>query len=90
MSALLTAGSWIFGLLPERLMIALSALLGWIWFVLFRYRRSVILANIARAFPEREERERRRLGLEACRHLVRTLFEFILSRRPAGATQLSI
>jgi KDO2-lipid IV(A) lauroyltransferase len=77
MNALLTAVSWLFGLVPERAMIALSRVLGWIWFVLVRYRRSVILRNLARAFPDQDDRARRRLGLEACRHLVRTLFEFI-------------
>lgn len=77
MNAVLTALSFAFGLLPERAVVALSRLLGWLWFAVLRYRRGVILENLRRAFPEEDELERRRLALAACRHLVRTLFEFI-------------
>jgi KDO2-lipid IV(A) lauroyltransferase len=76
-NAILTAASFCFGLLSERSVVLLSRALGWIWFNVLRYRRRVILENLARAFPEQEDAQRRRLGLEACRHLVRTLFEFI-------------
>lgn len=77
MNALLFVVSFFAGLLPEGVMVALSRLFGWVWFNLLRYRRRVILENVARAFPDEDERWRRNLGLEACRHLVRTLFEFL-------------
>jgi KDO2-lipid IV(A) lauroyltransferase len=77
MNAILTAASFFFGLLSERTMVALSRVLGWIWFSLLRYRRKIILENISRAFPEKDEDARERLALEACQHLVRTLLEFL-------------
>ena len=77
MNAILTAASFCFGLLPEGAVVVWSRVLGWIWFNVVRYRRRVILENLARAFPEKDDAERTHLGLEACRHLVRTLLEFI-------------
>lgn len=77
MNAVLSVVSFFAGLLPEPVMVALADLLGWVWFHLLRYRRTVIMENLARAFPEKDEAARRRLGLAACRHLVRTLFEFL-------------
>ncbi len=62
---------------PERLMVLIATVLGAVWFYGLRYRRGVILANLARAFPEKTEAERRHLGLRACQHLVRLLFEFV-------------
>ncbi len=77
MNAILTAFSFLFGLLPERAIVVISRGLGWLWFAVLRYRRAVMLDNLRRAFPSLDERARRRLGLAACRHLALTLLEFI-------------
>ncbi|MCC7386367.1 MAG: lysophospholipid acyltransferase family protein [Deltaproteobacteria bacterium] len=58
-----------------------SRVLGALWFHGIRYRRGVILANLGRAFPELEARERRRLGKLACTHLVLALFETLRIER---------
>ncbi|MCK6549888.1 lysophospholipid acyltransferase family protein [Myxococcota bacterium] len=83
---LLEALSWLLGLLPERLVVALAGALSASWWHVLRYRRRVILENLSRAFPERTLRERRALGREATRHLVRSLLElFRIPRYRADA-----
>ena len=58
-------------------MVVLANMLGWAWYRVFRYRRQVLDQNLARAFQERSPKDRNRLAIAACRHLVRTLFEFL-------------
>jgi KDO2-lipid IV(A) lauroyltransferase len=57
--------------LPERPAIALGGALGWFGGAVLRIRRRVVDENLARAFPDRDERWRRRVGLESYRHLGR-------------------
>lgn len=75
MYALIRAVSWLVCALPEGLVSALGGALGALWFDLLRYRRGVILENLARAFPELSAGQRRRLGRRAARHLVLALLE---------------
>lgn len=89
MSLLLSTISALAGLLPDGLVRALAAAGGRAWFHVLRYRRAVILSNLARAFPELDLRARLQLGKAACTHLVETLLEFLriprYARRGLGA-----
>jgi KDO2-lipid IV(A) lauroyltransferase len=79
--ALIRASSALLGALPEALVAWLAAAAGGLWFHALRYRRAVILENLARAFPELPAAERRRLGREACQHLVAALLELLRTPR---------
>lgn len=81
--ALLNLISRILCVMPESLMVAVANTAGAIWWHVLRYRRKTILANIARAFPERTIEEQKQLGRQVTTHLVRTLLEFF--RIPALA-----
>jgi KDO2-lipid IV(A) lauroyltransferase len=74
--AALRAASFVAGLVPEVLVRSLAGVFGWVWFVLLRYRREVILENLGRAFPDASAAERRSLGVAACRHLLLAFAEF--------------
>ena len=65
------------GVLPERFIAPLSALLGWAWWSIFRLRRATVRDNLACAFPARSHAERDRLGLRAVQHLSRTFLEVL-------------
>lgn len=69
------AFAWFLGLWPEALVALVAQLGGALWWHGLRYRRAVILDNLARAFPEASDAERRRIGRAACAHLVATLIE---------------
>lgn len=75
-SATLRAASSSMRVLPEYFVRILAVTFGVFWFNLVRYRRGVILSNLAQAFPANTYKERCRLGRASCIHLVRTLFEF--------------
>lgn len=77
MNALLGLLSGLIGLLPEPALGPLARVGGALWFDGLRYRRQVILANLATAFPELEAAARERLGRAACVHLCLTLLEFL-------------
>jgi KDO2-lipid IV(A) lauroyltransferase len=76
LTALLDFFSALFSLLPERVIAFLADVSGAFWWYVLRYRRRIILENIARAFPDLTPREQRALGRRATTHLVRTLLEF--------------
>ncbi len=57
--------------LPERSALGIGSALGWIAGSVLRVRRSVVLENLGRAFPERDERWRRRIASASYRHLAR-------------------
>ncbi|MCB9652769.1 MAG: lysophospholipid acyltransferase family protein [Deltaproteobacteria bacterium] len=52
--------------------------IAWLWWVVLRYRRRTVLANLAQAFPERSSVERRVLARSVFRHLVHLLVELLL------------
>ena len=71
---------WLSGFIclwPEWVIAAASYVFGALWFHLVRYRRDVMLQNMAQAFGEMTEGQRRSLCKEACIHLARTLLEFL-------------
>ena len=65
------------GVLPECAMAPLGGVLGWLWWRVFRFRRTTVRQNLALAFPDTTDRERDSLALEATRHLSRTLLEVL-------------
>ena len=58
-------------LLPERLALALGGALGWFAGAVVRIRRDVTDTNLARAFPDRDQRWRDRIALASYRNLGR-------------------
>jgi Kdo2-lipid IVA lauroyltransferase/acyltransferase len=64
--------------------------LGRFAFSVLRIRRSVTLSNLAMAFPERPERELRRIALQTYRNFSRTFIEFIRFPAMSGADFLSL
>lgn len=62
--------------LPESVAVVIAKTMGAIWWHVLRYRRSIILENLQRAFPELSNAERKKLGSRATVHLSRTLLEF--------------
>jgi KDO2-lipid IV(A) lauroyltransferase len=82
---LLRGGSAFVGSWPESWVVALARVVGRMLFDVARYRRQVILSNLAQAFPERSVAERVALGREATVHLVRSLLEFLRIPRYAKA-----
>ena len=63
-------------MLPDRCVPLAAVAFGTVWFQVVRCRRSVILDNLAQAFPDKTTRERLALGQANCVHLIRTLLEF--------------
>lgn len=78
---LLSLFVWLVSLPSDGAVRVASRVVGTLWFRVLRYRRGVILANLGRAFPELEPRERRRLGKLACIHLVQALLETLRIER---------
>lgn len=62
--------------LPRSWLLALTGALAWIAWAL-RVRRKVVLSNLALAFPERSETERRVIARASYRHLGRMLTEVL-------------
>jgi KDO2-lipid IV(A) lauroyltransferase len=64
--------------------VALGAGLGWLAGAVLRIRRDVVEENLARAFPERDARWRRRIAVESYRHFGReAVVAFRLGRESA-------
>lgn len=95
---LFTAVTVVLQRLPERAALGVGALVGWISGSVFRIRRSVVLENLTRAFPEESASWRRRVATETYRHFGRegaTLFRMrrlgpaqILERCEVGGLDL--
>lgn len=64
--------------------------LGWTAFSVIRIRRSVTLSNLAAAFPEKPERELRRVGLRTYRNFARTFIELLRFPAMRGEEFLSL
>lgn len=68
---------WIACILPLWAALLLGDMLGWFVFSVLRYRRQVALENLHHAFPEKSERQRRRIAARSCRHFMKTMVEFL-------------
>ena len=92
MTRLLLWLSGFVGLWPRWLVRLCAWALGCTLFSVVRYRRAVLLENLALAFADLSPKERRRLGRAAMVHLARTLIEFLQIPRYVrrGFTNLTV
>jgi len=67
--------------MPLRLALRLGARLGTLWYLVDARNRRIALFNLGIAFPERSDRERRRIFRASCRNLGRVVVEFCHLRR---------
>lgn len=70
--------SWILFRAPNGLRRGLGAALGFVWFDVLRIRRQVALENVARAFPEMNERDRLRIARVSLRHIGINFIEYAM------------
>ena len=68
--------SFIVQLLPFSAQKALGALIGILWFDVFRIRRKVVLHNLEIAFPELSSKQRQNLGRKSLIHFGLNLIEY--------------
>lgn len=68
---------WVLTLLPLRVLYLLSDLIFILLFWGIRYRRKVVWENLSKAFPEKSEKERKRISRRYFRHLCDYFFETI-------------
>jgi KDO2-lipid IV(A) lauroyltransferase len=67
----------VFGRLPTVAQRAVARCLSWVWFYAFPLRKSVVLENLARAFPDNPVAWRRRVARRCFEHFARMMgFEF--------------
>ncbi|MBN2103488.1 lysophospholipid acyltransferase family protein [bacterium] len=75
-TALKSVMFWIW-ILPLHTLHQLADCMGWFVFSVLRIRYRVVMANLAHAFPEKSERERKRIALRCYQNFAKTTFEFI-------------
>lgn len=68
---------WLFSLLPLRVLYFFSDCFYGLIFYVLRYRRDVVLSNLALAFPEKTSKERWKIAKEFYHNLVDTFIETI-------------
>jgi Kdo2-lipid IVA lauroyltransferase/acyltransferase len=61
---------------PHGVQVAVGNFIGFLWFDVFRVRRSVAIENVARAFPQLPLSEQVRIARESLKHMGRTVAEF--------------
>lgn len=81
MTSLWWALVWFLERLPEAALAPIARVLAFLLYRVLRYRRRVVLENLAIAFPEQSPAERRALGGRAMVHLCLTLLETFRLRR---------
>ncbi len=76
---------WMISLLPFAVLYFISDFIFLLVYYIFRYRKNLVLANLALAFPEKTEKERTRIAKKFYRNLIDTNIETIkmLSTRTA-------
>lgn len=68
---------WLVSLLPMRVLYVLADGLYGLVFYLLKYRRDVVMANLAIAFPEKTETERRKIAKRFYHNLIDTFIETV-------------
>lgn len=58
--------------------IFLGDLIGYLWFDILKVRRDVIDSNLQIAFPDWDEKQRRKVGRESCLNMGRSFMEYFL------------
>lgn len=71
-------GVWLVRAVPRRVGVAIAGFIGWLTWAL-HIRRRVALENLALAFPEKSEVDRRRIAKRAFRAMAVAMFESITS-----------
>lgn len=66
---------WLISLIPLRILYLLSDAVYGLLFYVFKYRKGVVLGNLARAFPEKTEKERLLIAKKFYHNLVDTFIE---------------
>lgn len=68
---------YLFSLLPMRVLHWISGVLGWLLYAVIRYRRDVVMGNLAIAFPERSAAEREKIARDFYRNFTDNFIETI-------------
>ncbi|HVZ57408.1 MAG TPA: lysophospholipid acyltransferase family protein [Chitinophagaceae bacterium] len=68
---------YLFSLLPLRVLFLFSDLAFFLLYYVIGYRRGVVMANLAQAFPEKSPRERQRIARRFYRNFTDNFIEFI-------------
>ncbi len=68
----------LFSKLPHRVIRYLGRPFGFLWFDLLRFRRSIVLNNLKRAFPDWSNADRLRIGRRSVYHMTENFFEFFM------------
>ncbi len=68
---------WLISLLPLRVLYVISDGIYGIMFYVVKYRRNVVMQNLARAFPEKTEQERIKIAKKFYHNLIDTFIETI-------------
>jgi KDO2-lipid IV(A) lauroyltransferase len=68
----------LFSKLPHSIIRYLGRPFGFLWFDLFRFRRSIVLNNLKRAFPDWSHSQRVRVGRRSVYHMTENFFEFFM------------
>lgn len=76
--ALVRVSSFLVRSLPRRMQLWIGTFLGFLWFSVFRIRRSVVLQNLKIAFPDQTEAWRRRVGFKSLENMGQTLIEYLI------------
>ena len=74
---LIRAIARILRILPVRLRFLCGDLIGWIWFDLVKHRRTIVLDNLLKAYPEWSDEQRIRVGRKSVDHLGRGFIELL-------------
>ncbi len=68
---------WLFSLLPFRVFYIFSDIMYFFIYYIIRYRRKVVKTNLANAFPEKTEKERKKIEKQFFKHLCDLIVETI-------------
>lgn len=68
---------YLFSLLPLRILYLFTDLLFFLSYTLFGYRKNIVLSNLRIAFPEKNEKERKKIARKFYRNLTDTIAETI-------------
>lgn len=74
-------GSLIMGIFPRKLQTALANTIGFLWFDVFRFRRTVILENLKLAFPEKDLEWHKKVGRKSTQNLCLSFLDYFILYR---------
>jgi KDO2-lipid IV(A) lauroyltransferase len=68
---------WLFSRLPMRILYIISDLFFFLMYNVIGYRKKVVLENLKLAFPEKSEKERKKIGKDFFKHLTDLIMESV-------------